>query len=151
MRRPILAAAALAIAFTACWGSLERSDRAGARESAANHVAGYAELRSLRAERRPAPVAGLDQSVAVSDAAPSDLPPIRSADVTPAMIIRTGQASIEVDSLEPAVALVRKLARELGGYVANTALQTGRGQLRSATIEVKVPANRFDEGLGGRA
>src|SRR5204862_129552 len=37
------------------------------------------------------------------------------------------------------------------GYVANTALQTGRGQLRSATLEVKIPAARFDEGLGGLA
>ncbi|OLB47385.1 MAG: hypothetical protein AUI13_17965 [Gemmatimonadetes bacterium 13_2_20CM_2_69_23] len=67
------------------------------------------------------------------------------------MIIRAGQANIEVDSLEPAVALVRTLARQLGGYIANTAMQTGRGQVRSATLEVKVPANRFDEGLSGLA
>src|SRR5256884_9204276 len=52
---------------------------------------------------------------------------------------------------EPAVALVRTLARQLGGYIANTAMQTGRGQVRSATLEVKVPANRFDEGLSGLA
>ena len=39
----------------------------------------------------------------------------------------------------------------MGGYVANTALQTGRGQLRSATLEVKIPADRFDEGLAGLA
>src|SRR5213594_52314 len=67
------------------------------------------------------------------------------------MVIRTAQASVEVDSLERAVALVRGLAERVGGYVANTALQTGRGQLRSATLEVKVPANRFDEGLSGLA
>src|SRR5437773_5664546 len=30
-------------------------------------------------------------------------------------------------------------------------MQTGRGQVRSATMEVKVPANRFDEGLSGLA
>src|SRR5438128_3270101 len=149
MRRPILAAAALATAFTACWGSLERSDRTDARDRAANQVAGYAERPSLnaQAQARNSGVLG----VAARERAPSDLPPIRSADMTPAMIIRTGQASIEVDSLEPAVALVRKLARELGGYVANTALQTGRGQLRSATLEVKIPADRFDEGLAGLA
>ena len=151
MRKPILVTITLAAALTACWACFEGSPRRDARDSGANQVAGYAELRSLRAERRPAPVAGLAQSVAVSDAAPSDLPPIRPADVTPAMIIRTGQANIEVDSLEPAVALVRQLARQLGGYVANAALQTGRGQLRSATLEVKLPAGRFDEGLGGLA
>src|SRR5206468_11534028 len=67
------------------------------------------------------------------------------------MVIRTAQASVEVDSLERAVALVRGLAERVGGYVANTALQTGRGQLRSATLEVKIPADRFDEGLAGLA
>src|SRR5437016_11064587 len=142
MRRPLLAAAALATAFTACWGSLERSDRTDARDRAPERPS-----LNAQAQARNSGVLG----VAARERAPSDLPPIRSGDVTPAMIIRTGQASIEVDSLEPAVALVRKLARELGGYVANTALQTGHGQLRSATIEVKVPANRFDEGLGGLA
>ncbi|PYP47354.1 MAG: hypothetical protein DMD42_02530 [Gemmatimonadetes bacterium] len=65
------------------------------------------------------------------------------------MVIRTGQTSIEVDSLERAVAQVRLLAGRVGGYVANTTMQTGRGQLRAATLEVKIPADRFDDGLGG--
>jgi hypothetical protein len=73
------------------------------------------------------------------------------ASVTASMVIRTGQASIEVDSLEPAVAQVRLLAGRIGGYVANTTMQTGRGQLRSASLEVKIPADRFDDGLGGLA
>jgi uncharacterized protein DUF4349 len=151
MRTSIIVTAALAAALAACLGRRERSGRTDAGDGAANQVAGYAELSRARRASRPGPVAALAQSVAVSDAAPSDLPPIHPSDVTPAMIIRTGQASIEVDSLEPAVALVRQLARQLGGYVANTAMQTGRGQLRSATLEVKIPADRFDEGLGGLA
>ncbi len=65
------------------------------------------------------------------------------------MVIRTGQTSIEVDSLERAVAQVRLLAGRVGGYVANTTMQTGRGQLRAATLEVKIPADRFDDGLDG--
>ncbi|HET7296721.1 MAG TPA: DUF4349 domain-containing protein [Gemmatimonadales bacterium] len=67
------------------------------------------------------------------------------------MVIRTGQAAIEVDSLERAVSQVRLLAGRVGGYVANTTMQTGHGQLRSATLEVKIPAARFDEGLDGLA
>jgi len=67
------------------------------------------------------------------------------------MVIRTGQASIEVDSLERAVAQVRLLAARVGGYVANTVMQTGRGDLRSASLEVKIPAERFDDGLNGLA
>src|SRR5437667_330261 len=50
-----------------------------------------------------------------------------------------------------AVLQVRLLAGRIGGYVANTTMQTGRGQLRSASLEVKVPAERFDEGLAGLA
>src|SRR5213595_4135115 len=149
MRKPILITIALAAALTACWGSLERSDRMDARDRAADRVAGYAPGTNLRAESRPAAAVGL--AVAARDAARADLLPIRPSDVTSAMIIRAGQANIEVDSLEPAVALVRTLARQLGGYIANTAMQTGRGQVRSATLEVKVPANRFDERLSGLA
>src|SRR5713101_396555 len=72
-----------------------------------------------------------------------------SADVPASMVIRTGSASIKVDSLETALAAVRQLASRVGGYIANTTLQGGQGQLRSATLEVKVPAARFDEALNG--
>ena len=65
------------------------------------------------------------------------------------MVIRTATASVKVESLEPAVAAVRELAVRVGGFVANTDVQTGEGQLRSATIELKVPATRFDEALSG--
>jgi hypothetical protein len=65
------------------------------------------------------------------------------------MVIRNATASIKVDSLEPAVAALRALAARAGGFVANAGIQTGEGQLRSATVEVKVPATRFDEALAG--
>ena len=65
------------------------------------------------------------------------------------MIIRTGHATIEVDSLEPAFANIQALALRVGGYVANVSMHTGRAQLRQATLEVKVPAARFDEALAG--
>jgi hypothetical protein len=61
------------------------------------------------------------------------------------LIIRTGQASIEVDSLEPAMAELRRIVRRSGGFVADASVQSGRNQIRSATLELKVPAARFDE------
>ncbi len=61
------------------------------------------------------------------------------------LIIRTGQASIEVDSLEPSMAELRRLVQRVGGFVADAAVQSGRNQVRSATLELKVPASRFDE------
>ena len=83
--------------------------------------------------------------------APADAVLFPRSSVAASMVIRTGQASIEVDSLERGVSQVRLLAGRIGGYVANTTMQTGRGQLRSASLEVKVPAERFDEGLAGLA
>ena len=68
-----------------------------------------------------------------------------SDSIAPTMIIRNGTSSIEVDSLEPAVARVRDLARRVGGYVANTQMQAGREQVRSAMLEIRLPSSRFDE------
>ena len=67
----------------------------------------------------------------------------------PSMLIRTGNAQIEVDSLEIAMQQVRDLAQRLGGYIANTQLASGRDQIRSATLEMKIPAARWTDALTG--
>jgi hypothetical protein len=72
-------------------------------------------------------------------------------DPTSRLIVRTGQASIEVDSLEPSMAELRRIAQRVGGFVADASVQSGRNQLRSATLELKVPASRFDELTEGLA
>lgn len=82
-----------------------------------------------------------------SDRAPT--PPSSMTDPLSRMVIRTGHAGIEVDSLEPGLAGLRRLAARVGGYVANTSLQGGREQLRQAVLELKVPAERFDDLLTG--
>src|SRR6267154_1761993 len=83
-------------------------------------------------------------------AAPADpFGRITPATALTAMIIRTGQVSVEVDSLLSAIARVRALAERVGGYIANTAIQTGQERFHSATIEIKVPSERFEEALQG--
>jgi hypothetical protein len=72
-----------------------------------------------------------------------------AAEVAPSMLIRTGAASIEVDKLDPAIIKVRQLATQLGGYVANSSISGGRDQVRSATLELKIPAERYDQAVGG--
>jgi hypothetical protein len=67
----------------------------------------------------------------------------------PSMLIRTGNAQIEVDSLEIAMQQVRNLAQRLGGYIANTSLASGRDQIRSAMLEMKIPAARWTQALEG--
>lgn len=64
---------------------------------------------------------------------------------TAAMIIRTGAATVEVDTLEPTMTQLRQLAARLGGYIANSTVQGGRQQLRQATLELKIPARQFDD------
>lgn len=143
MRTSILAA--VLAASSACNSVLERQAPADASNSIAVAQAERLERTAMKA-RAPASVAP-EQVAAVSDQTPL----LPRTGVSSNMVIRTGQASIEVDSLEPAVAQVRLLAGRIGGYVANTAMQTGHGQLRSASLEVKIPADRFDDGLGGLA
>ena len=95
-------------------------------------------LMQIRADERPSGLTG--RGAALRFATP-ELPAL--------LVIRAGTASITVDSLEPALAAVRQLAVRVGGYIANTTLQSGQGQLRSATLDVKVPAARFDDALSG--
>jgi hypothetical protein len=40
---------------------------------------------------------------------------------------------------------LRRIVQRVGGFVADASVQSGRNQVRSATLEVKVPASRFDE------
>jgi hypothetical protein len=76
------------------------------------------------------------------------LPPAQT--IAPSsMVIRHGDVAVQVDSLEVAIAAVRALATRVGGYVGNVAISTGEHQVRSATLELKIPAARFDEAMTG--
>ena len=143
--RPSIVVAALTMTAAACTSPVERAQRATDSFAVAE--------RAARAAAIPAPALGLSENVVVrgTTALADGEAPIPRISIESNMVIRTGQTSIEVDSLERAVAQVRLLAGRVGGYVANTTMQTGRGQLRAATLEVKIPADRFDDGLGGLA
>ncbi|MEO7823646.1 MAG: DUF4349 domain-containing protein, partial [Gemmatimonadaceae bacterium] len=64
------------------------------------------------------------------------------------MMIRTGQAFIEVEQLDPAVLKVRQLAAQVGGFIANSSITGGKDQIRQATFELKIPAGKYDETVG---
>jgi hypothetical protein len=83
------------------------------------------------------------------NATPSDAAVQQGAAPSTAMIIRNGVASVQVDSLELAISAVQRIAASLGGWVGNTSLSAGEHEIRSATIELKIPAARFDEALAG--
>jgi len=90
----------------------------------------------------------LEKRVMVPAAAPAPALP----DSAPgAMLIRRGDVSVRVDSLEPAMAALRQLAARVGGAVGNVSIAAGDLTVRSATLELRVPAARFDDVMGGLA
>jgi hypothetical protein len=66
----------------------------------------------------------------------------------PSMVIRTGQAFIEVEKVDPAILKIRQLAAQVGGYIANSSISGGRDQIRQATLELKIPAPRYEQAVG---
>jgi hypothetical protein len=111
------------------------------------------------AGRAGAPVAaqfgGSREATLMADAISPEAPPSRSdplqnvnaATAAPTMVIRTGQAFIEVDKVDPAIVKIRQLAAKVGGYITNSSISGGRDQIRQATLELKIPAPRYDQAV----
>jgi len=134
-------AAALAIGCTTERAAAPAADSVGrARYSL------YQEQQNRGLARRPSP-ATIGLAAATSE--PEEQPSAPLPGVSTNMIIRTATASIQVDSVQAAVAQLKQLATRLGGYVASSGIETGRNQLKQAVIEMKIPATRFDEVLAG--
>lgn len=70
--------------------------------------------------------------------------PIPSIDPTGAMLVRHGQASIEVKAVDDAVSRMRQTAAQFGGFIANTAVRTGKDEQRSAMLQLRIPSAQFD-------
>ena len=98
-----------------------------------------------RAGVAPAFAAPLVMRTAVSEAA-APLPPLRTrATADAAMLVRTGQISIEVHDVDSAMARVRAAAAQEGGYVTDVDVTAGRNETHTATLTAKVPAPRYDD------
>jgi hypothetical protein len=70
--------------------------------------------------------------------------PLPAIDPAGSMLVRHGRASIEVKTLDEAVTRLRQTAGQYGGFVANTALQSGKDEQRSAMLQLRVPSAQFD-------
>jgi hypothetical protein len=67
------------------------------------------------------------------------------------MLVRTGEASLQVDSLENGIARVREVARRTNAVIANTSMEGGREKTRAASLELRIPSEHFDEAVNGLA
>ncbi len=120
-------------------GVASTADFAGKVAPAASEMAGA----SVRLSAQSAPNA-------VAQPSPDPLSSnVAQGSTAPSMIIRNGSASVQVDSLELGIAAVQRMATTYGGFVGNTSLSAGDNQVRSATIELKIPSARYDEALAG--
>jgi hypothetical protein len=82
---------------------------------------------------------------------PNPLQSIYPGPATAAMIIRTGEAFIEVEKVDPAILKIRELAAQVGGYIANSSISGGRDQIRQATVELKIPSTKYEQAVGSLA
>jgi hypothetical protein len=89
------------------------------------------------------------REMAPTDAVSGDpLQNFNAGTAAPTMVIRTGQAFIEVEKVDPAVLKIRQLAAQFGGYITNSSVTGGRDQIRQATLELKIPAPKYEEAVG---
>ena len=92
---------------------------------------------------------GLSRDAAAANAASGDpLQNINFGTAAPTMVIRTGQAYIEVEKVDAAVLRIRQLAAQYSGYITNSSVTGGRDQIRQATLELKIPAPKYEEAVG---
>jgi hypothetical protein len=152
-RRRAIAGGVLALAIVAC-DSASREDHSNVAATAISGQLGASKDEGRRADASAgyasvAPGAPAPSKEATADAVSfgnGSLPP--SADIAGAMLIRHGEASLEVTHLDDALAKVRQSATQFGGFVANTSVRNGKEEKPSATLQIRVPSAQFD-GLVG--
>jgi hypothetical protein len=98
-----------------------------------------------------APASLRTMDTARPESPPSEADPLQTigaATTASTMVIRTGQAFIEVNKVDSAVTKIRQLAAQVGGYITNSSISGGRDQIRQATLELKIPAAKYDDAVG---
>ncbi len=102
--------------------------------------------------RSEADFSGVRAPAVIGDVAAPESPPVRSdplqnvnaGSAVPTMVIRMGQAFIEVEKVDAATLKIRRLAAQVGGFITNSSITGGRDQIRQATFELKIPAPKYD-------
>ena len=162
MRAAFSALAFAASLLIACGGNEDASSADMAADSRAQYPAGKGAGGAVSTSRAaPEGMAVATAPVAVAPPPPTPFSPEEgpqlpttpqvtpSPSAIPSMVIRTGDARVEVDSLEIALARLQALATQLGGFIGNTSMQVGEREVRQATVEMKVPSDRFEAARSG--
>ncbi len=152
----LLVTIALALGASACDSSSSADGSGvatGKAEGAQSSTVSSASTASRAiAGRNEAQFSALRAPSSVADAISPESPPsasdplqnVNAGSAAPTMVIRTGQAFIEVERVDAAALKVRQLAAQVGGYITNSSIAGGRDQIRQATFELKIPAPKYD-------
>ena len=70
--------------------------------------------------------------------------PVSFEDLADRQIVKTGEVTLEVETVASAVGAIRAMALQLGGYVGGSQAGTAED---AATLSLRVPAARFDDAL----
>ena len=121
------------------------------RDQPKGFVVGAADSASFSARpARTSDAISAKASGAEDEEEPESEGPIAAEEVTPgSLLVRTGEASLQVDSLEIGIARVREVARRINAVIANTSMEGGKDQTRAASLELRIPSARFDEAVNG--
>ena len=151
----------LLVCLAACAGGDDAEEQSASVELegiVADQSGGFAGAAPQAAPMPPPPAAdavGLDvgriasKSMTPQEAAPPQVVGADSDSGVPSMIIRTGEARLQVDSLEASIQAVERTAAGLGGWVAHSSSSLGERDYRQARLEVKIPAARWEDLLAG--
>lgn len=152
MKTTLALCAALAVFVSACdRGAPSRGflgGNAGATAAAPSPAREVAPSLEPRDALKTA-ITAADSASVGNDTSGTDSVPAGSQQIAPSMLIRTADVSVEVGALDTGIAGVRALAQRVGGYVADVSVEEGHDAAHTATLEVRVPAARFDDALAG--
>jgi hypothetical protein len=66
-------------------------------------------------------------------------------------IIKTGQVTIEVAQVPPALDQVKTIAESNGGYVSSSNVYTGQNDRKTGYVMIRIPAERFEAAMAALA
>jgi hypothetical protein len=90
----------------------------------------------------PSSKVAADQAMAAGNAA---------TPATATKIIKTGQVTIEVAQVPPALDQVRDIAESSGGYVSSSNVYTGQNDRKTGYVMIRIPAERFESAMAALA
>lgn len=84
-----------------------------------------------------------------SETTPPASSKVAEGELTQRKVIKTGSLSLLVKKAEEVAGEIRELAARLGGFIADSRIYEVSANVKSGSVTIRVPADRFDEAMDG--